>query len=30
LYHRSHMFAREIYRATKPKFLHLMSMFRRL
>jgi hypothetical protein len=30
LYHRSHMFAREIYRATKPKFLHPMRMFRRL
>jgi hypothetical protein len=31
LYHRSHTFAREIYRATKPKFLHpIMSMFRRL
>ena len=31
LYHRSHMFAREIYRATKPKFFHhIMSMFRRL
>ena len=28
LYHRIHMFAREIYRATKPKFLHLL--FRRL
>ena len=30
LYHRSHIFAREIYRATKSKFLHLMSLFRRL
>jgi hypothetical protein len=31
LYHRNHMFSREIYCATKPKFLHLiMSTFRRL
>jgi len=31
LYHRSRMFAREIYRATKPKFLHhIMSMFLQL
>jgi hypothetical protein len=30
LYHRSHIFAREIYRATKSKFLHLMSLFRQL
>jgi hypothetical protein len=28
LYHRIQMVAREFYRATKPKFLHLMSIWR--